>query len=428
MKIFEVSISVIYIYLLIFLSKAVVLKKVEYIKNIIITILVGVIFYRINQIACIISILVILIYLIGKKDKSYKKSLFVCLIAIIIQAICAYFIGSILETFLLQEALFNNISGVIISYIILGVVIYVLGKVIFKIVNVRDIDFNENNLYINSVIIIFIAFCAIVYYNIYSLQVHSLSIIGKYAIIFVLMSLIVILSLVVGIKGFYNERDLKIKNTELKSLQNYISETEVAYLEMRKFKHDYTNIISSIAGYICEEDLKGLENYFNKKISPLSKSLENESLKLAILKNIKIIEIKGILTIKAIQAQNKGINIDIEILDEIESMSWDIILACRGIGILMDNAIEAAEECDYKKINLALIKREKSKIIIIQNTYKNKDISLKKIYEQKYSTKGKDRGLGLSTLKESISDANNIILDTKLSEDFFTQVITIQDI
>lgn len=428
MLIFEVGISVIYIYLLIFLSKSLSLKMIDYIKNIIITILVGVIFYEINHIASIISVLLITIYLIGKVDKNYKKSLFVSLIAIIIQAICSYFVGSVLETLPLYQSLFDTLFGVIISYSVLGVVIFGLGIVIFEIVNIRDIDFKENNFYINSVIAIFIVFCAIVYYNIYSLQSQSLTVTGKYTILIILISLIVILSLFVGIKGFYNDRDLKIKNNELKSLQNYINETEDAYLEMRKFKHDYINILSSIAGYICDEDMKGLEDYFNKKIAPLNRTLENESLKLASLKNVKATEIKGILTIKTIQAQNKGINIDIEILEEIESISWDTILACRGIGILMDNAIEAAEECNYKKINLALIKKEKSKIIIVQNTYKDKNINLKKIYEQSYSTKGNDRGLGLSTLKESIRKANNIILDTKISEEFFTQVITIQDI
>lgn len=427
MLIFEVGISVIYIYLLIFLSKSLSLKMIDYIKNIIITILVGVIFYEINHIASIISVLLITIYLIGKVDKNYKKSLFVSLIAIIIQAICSYFVGSVLGTLPLYQSLFDTLFGVIISYSVLGVVIFGLGIVIFEIVNIRDIDFKENNFYINSVIAIFIVFCAIVYYNIYSLQSQSLTVTGKYTILIILISLIVILSLFVGIKGFYNDRDLKIKDNELKALQNYINETEDAYLEMRKFKHDYINILSSIAGYICDEDMKGLEDYFNKKIAPLNRTLENESLKLASLKNVKATEIKGILTIKTIQAQNKGINIDIEILEEIESISWDTILACRGIGILMDNAIEAAEECNYKKINLALIKKEKSKIIIIQNTYKDKNINLKKIYEQSYSTKGNDRGLGLSTLKESISKANNIILDTKISEEFFTQIITIQD-
>lgn len=265
MRIFEVSVSVAYIYLLIFLSKAVNLKKIDYIKNIIITILVGVIFYEINQIACIISILVILIYLIGKVDENYKKSLFVSLIAIIMQSICSYFVGSVLETLPLQQSLFDTIFGVIISYSVLGVFIFGLGVVIFEIVNIRDIDFNENNLYINSVIAIFIVFCAIVYYNIYSLQSDSLTVTGKYAILIILMSLIVILALFVGIKGFYNDRDLKIKDNELKALQNYINETEDAYLEMRKFKHDYINILSSIAGYICDEDMKGLEDYFNKK-------------------------------------------------------------------------------------------------------------------------------------------------------------------
>ena len=117
MRIFEVSISVAYIYLLIFLSKAINLKMIDYIKNIIITILVGVIFYEINHIASIISVLLITIYLIGKIDKNYKKSLFVSLIAIIIQAICAYFVGSVLETLPLQQSLFDTLFGVIISIV-----------------------------------------------------------------------------------------------------------------------------------------------------------------------------------------------------------------------------------------------------------------------------------------------------------------------
>lgn len=424
MEFIEVTISVVYIYLLIFLSKSIELRKIDYIKNIIITSLIGFIGYKINHVMCNIFILLISIYLIKNKVKDYKKSIFICFTSIIIQISCSYFIGKLLQYTVLDTILFGNILGTIFAYLILGILIILLGKLIFKIVNIRDINFNENSVYINSVIAIFIIFCGSIYYNMYGSQPEVE--INRNMII-ILMSLIVILSLIVGIKAFYSDKELQVKDSELKALQNYINETEDAYLEMRKFKHDYINIISSIAGYIYDSDLSGLESYFDEKIAPLNKGLENESLKLTNLKNIKIKELKGILTIKAIQAQTKGINIDIEVVDEIEYLNWDIIVACRALGILMDNAIEAAIECDIKKINLAIIKKEKSKIIIIQNTYNNNQTTLKRIYEKDYSTKGKNRGIGLKTLKEMISTANNIVLDTKWDDKFFVQVISIDD-
>lgn len=424
MKILEVLISVIYIFLLIFLSKSVKFKKTDYIKNIIITSVIGIIAYKISHVACNIFILLTSIYLVEKKIRNYKKSIFVCFMATIIQISCSYFIGKLLQHISLDEVLFGNVLGTILAYLLLGIFIVVLGKVIFKIINIRDVDFNENSVYINSVLAIFVIFCGSIYYNMYGNQQDVE--INKNMII-ILMSLIVILSLIVGIKAFYSDIELKTKNNELKALQNYINETEDAYLEMRKFKHDYINIISSIAGYIYDSDLNGLESYFDEKIAPLNKGLENESLKLTALKNIKIKELKGLLTIKAIQAQNKGINIDIEVVDEIDYLNWDIIPACRALGILMDNAIEAAMECETKKINLAIVKKEKSKIIIIQNTYNGKKISLKKIYEGNYSTKGENRGLGLKTLKDIISNANNIVLDTKLDEKNFGQIISIDN-
>ena len=56
----------------------------------------------------------------------------------------------------------------------------------------------------------------------------------------------------------------------------------------------------------------------------------------------------------------------------------------RILGILLDNAIEASEECEEKIINITFRNDAKNnmQLIIIENTYNNKDIDTEKIFEK----------------------------------------------
>jgi len=55
----------------------------------------------------------------------------------------------------------------------------------------------------------------------------------------------------------------------------------------------------------------------------------------------------------------------------------------------MDNAIEAAKECNEKIINVCMRKDAKAsrQILLIENTYKDKKIDTEKIYEKGYTSK-----------------------------------------
>ncbi|MGL6184535.1 MAG: sensor histidine kinase [Clostridium chrysemydis] len=365
------------------------------------------------------------VYLLGKKNKAYKKSFFICLIATVIQVTGTYITTSIMEYLTILDKLFTSRVGMLISYILLGVIVVFLSVLIFKIVDLTDIDYLDNGIYINSIIIIFLVFCSIVYYNIYFLNAGWVSDTQKTSVIIILISLIVILALIVATKGFYNDRELRKRNEELRDLQNYIADTEEAYLEMRKFKHDYTNIISSLAGYIFEDDNDGLKKYFKKNIMPLTESFENKRLKITSIKRIVIPEIKGIFLIKSIHAQEKGIEVSVEVDENIDYIEWDILSACKSIGILLDNAIEAAIDSTNKELNLAFIKKEDKVMIIIRNSYTGEKPNIKEIFIKGYSTKGQKRGLGLYILKENIYKQRNIILDTRIDENYFTQIINI---
>ena len=51
----------------------------------------------------------------------------------------------------------------------------------------------------------------------------------------------------------------------------------------------------------------------------------------------------------------------------------------RILGILLDNAIDAASECDEKILNIVFRNETKNNrnIILVENTYKDKNVDLK---------------------------------------------------
>ena len=79
------------------------------------------------------------------------------------------------------------------------------------------------------------------------------------------------------------------------------------------------------------------------------------------------------------------------------------------MGILLDNAIEAAEDVDDKEVRVAIIRMNESILIVINNTYDtSQNLKVYELFEEGFSTKGKNRGLGLSTLRQMKEQLPNI--------------------
>ena len=74
---------------------------------------------------------------------------------------------------------------------------------------------------------------------------------------------------------------------------------------MRKFRHDYVNILSTLSDYIRENDMEGLRKYFNEEIIPMQDNMQMKTLKINGIENLKVREIKGLITTKILQAQEK---------------------------------------------------------------------------------------------------------------------------
>lgn len=312
-----------------------------------------------------------------------------------------------------------------IEFVFIFIVSKILGTLINRKMQVSNLKIKGRFSFliiVSSVLTLIIMYTNIILQNRLGFQSDIININALMFSLYFIMLIIVMYILFTNIK---KDLELKHKQGLYENLHEYTDNLEKLYVDTRKFKHDYTNILSSLIGYMEDSDMEGLKRYFNEKIMLLERKMESNVFKLGSLKNIEIPEIKGILSSKLIRAQSLGIDIHVEITQAIQKINMDILDICRIMGILMDNAIEASQECSNSFIKLAVINREYSVIIIINNSCIENMPPIHKIYKEGFSTKGNNRGLGLNILKDITIKYENVYLDTQIKHGKFRQQLEI---
>lgn len=227
------------------------------------------------------------------------------------------------------------------------------------------------------------------------------------------------------IKAHMEKVDIEMRQDSYNRLQEYTNQIENMYSSLRSFKHDYSNIMLSMSGYIEANDMEGLRDYFDKEILPLSKNITKNTAHINQLFNIKTTELKSIISSKLLYAIELNINVSIEVTDEVTSIPMDTLDLCRVIGIFLDNAIEATLETDRPTIRFALINLDTEYIFIISNTFLEKGIPYATLSKPNVSTKGVNRGIGLYNAHEIIAKYNHVFLDTEIKNKSFVQRLQI---
>ena len=233
------------------------------------------------------------------------------------------------------------------------------------------------------------------------------------------------LSALLYVKKLEEKYQIHREVDEYEFLQYYTDEIEKQYSDMRKFKHDYQNILLSLNEYIKEEDLPGLKAYFYNKVEIVSNKMMNHDFMLENLSRIKIKEVKSILASKLAMGVEKGVTIGFEAREDISVIPMDTVVLVRMLGIILDNAIEELIELGEGKLLVGVWNEVDGVTFIIQNTCRVDIPKLHKLEEPGFSTKGKKRGIGLNNLMELVEKEPNVLLQTSIVDDQFVQVISI---
>ena len=219
--------------------------------------------------------------------------------------------------------------------------------------------------------------------------------------------------------------NIMMKQNSYDNLQEYMKQIEELYQNMRVFRHDYANVMLSVVGYIEENDMDGLKKYYDMEIFPISNLFNKEKDVVAKLHNLDIIELKSLISVKINYALELKVEVNLEIIEKIDKVNMKSIDLVRIIGIFLDNAIEACQECEKPSIDLSIIKMDKDITFIVKNTYIMKNIDYCKLGTLGISSKGERRGTGLYNVKTIINAYNNVIMDTEYENGYFTQLLEI---
>ena len=221
-------------------------------------------------------------------------------------------------------------------------------------------------------------------------------------------------------------KTMKLEKTQsdLEQEKLYNKTLQILHDNIRAFKHDFSNIIAGIGGYIETNDIDGLKKYYKQLLKDCNQVNNLSSLSPDAINNPAVYTV---LANKYYKADELGIKITLESFIDFNHLYMEIYEFTRILGILMDNAIEAASECDEKIINVTIRNdlKQNRQLLIIENTYKNKDINLEKIYEKGFSTKPKNTGLGLWEVNKIIKRHKNLARFTTKTDQFFKQQIEI---
>ncbi|WP_436851542.1 quorum-sensing sensor histidine kinase AgrC [Staphylococcus gallinarum] len=321
-----------------------------------------------------------------------------------------------------SDLLFNLLYILFFAFTTLG--FSFISRYFVKKLLSSDLSFNKIYL---TIVALFLSTCLLIVYFYLPKEIMSFADIKFLTVMYAIF--IITLAILIITISFSIVRQIQYKRNmqEIENYYKYTLQIENINNEMRKFRHDYVNILSTMSEFIRENDMDGLKKYFNEEILPMQDSMQMNAIKINGIENLKVREIKGLLTTKILQAQEKNIRISIEVPEPIDKIDMPIVNLSRAIGIILDNAIEASEKIeDDPLIRIAFIKNnDDSVMFIVMNKCEPDMPRVHTLFKENFSTKGENRGLGLSTLKELTDTTSNVLLDTTIDNNYFIQKVEI---
>ena len=210
-----------------------------------------------------------------------------------------------------------------------------------------------------------------------------------------------------------------------RDMERYSRHIEELYKEVRSFRHDYTNLLTSLRLGIEEEDLEQIKEVYDSVLKDSSEKLQDNKYDLGRLVNIRDRALKSLLAGKFLKARNQNIVFNVEVPEEIQVEGMSLLDFLTIVSILCDNAIEASVEASQPHVSIAFLKNGAQETFIIENSIKEEGIDVSEIFSFGVSSKGEDRGVGLYTVMKIVESYPNASLNTTCQDQVFRQVLSV---
>lgn len=221
----------------------------------------------------------------------------------------------------------------------------------------------------------------------------------------------------------------ELVENRLSNLKEYTDHLEQEQRKLRKFKHDYQNMLLSLEENLRSSDsqdakdyLQTFKQYSDNYISESGLWMFND------FDNVKTPYLKSILINKTSQATEQGIDVHFECRYDVDQIAMEPYDLVRIVGIAYDNAIEAVRNLDknHRKINVMVYRTKGQTEVTIANPMQTTEnlIHLKK---EGVTTKKGHSGLGLANIEEISANYSNVLVNYREVKGWFTIQFTIMD-
>lgn len=333
----------------------------------------------------------------------------------------------------LTGATSSDVAIIPIHKLVYSIILYILMFLVYKLlkkfnIHITFLDKFDTCSY-NILIINFIV-------GIVSIAIQAYT---QYLYIDYIPSFLILLSLVVlliyffiSLYSLYRTNQLEKTKQLLEEEKMYNQTLNTLHENIRGFKHDFHNIVQALGGYISSNNMEGLKAYYKDMFGDCQINNNLTALNPELINNPAIY---GLLVDKYYKAEALNIEFKVEVFIDLSNLNIKMYELTRILGILLDNAVEAASKCDKKQINVIFRKDNKRNkdLIIIQNTYINKDVNIDRIFEKGYTSKednedNKSHGLGLWEVRKYLKKNTDLDLYTTKTDELFSQQFEIYNL
>lgn len=351
--------------------------------------------------------------------KSIFSSILYSMLTIIPDLMILGFVTQLLNV--TKESCYSTFAGSILGNIIISMLMigltYALRKPLRKLFSYR-LTRNKKIVVLSLLTLVTIA---VFFYSLIKDYRFSNNV---YTYILLIFTLVVILGYLFKEK-MNNENMFKRYDDLLTVMKNYESDIE----DHRTSNHETRNELLAIRSKVSDLGDETLCEYID---SILGDKKNINSAKYSRFKYLPTNGLKGFLYYKFSEAEEKGLDVKLNIAKQIENSflkdlnAKDFKDLTRILGVYLDNAIEASVLSEKKQLGIEIYKVKNDIEIIISNTYSNK-VDKDKIGNERYSTKGLTRGHGLLLVKRILKNNNRLTSEAKITDTIYSQTIKIKE-
>lgn len=390
------------------------------VKNITILLVFSLLFLLNNNYNFIISkgVISILLLLISIKiifNDNVRKSVICTLIFYLILAIfdfifsfVFYWTNEITITDISQECLIVGSFSLVLTF---------MATMVCKMKSVKEIckkiiEISKSS-YINITIIFLTIFFIIILSTKLSLEYNF----QKYFLDTLLLLIFLFFFVFALVKNYLAQKEKREKEV----LLDFISKYEKIIDENRENKHEMLNNLIILRSFDDRNDSE-YDKVLNELIVRYGKN-SGET-----VKNISKLPkgLKGILYYKMNDMKQKHINLTVSISQRVSSPlekleTEEYVILSKIVGIIMDNALEAALKSKDKSVFIEVYEQNGIVIMVIENSC-DSIVNVNDIKKKNFSTKGAGRGLGLHIAELLLKKSKHITMSQHSTDVFITKI------